>query len=651
MRQLLSLLLLVAPSLAHAQAFRIGQGAQMTCQPSAPVAAASRGILWCKSTDSDLLYYTTPSGSSAAVSSGGGASVGNYTFSGNAVDLIGAATMSIAPTTATAITLGQNTTISGSKTFTTGTGAVTLGGNTTISGTRTFTTGTGAVTVNGATSIASGVDIAAAGGASDIDYSLSSGIITAPTGGVRGAALTVNASSGDATLSSTSGLVKLDAASAVQCLDPLYTYVSGIATTRTLGIQAENSTDATGGAQVQYGPVIMSEGSAWDGSAAKDVAVGFMSRPVANATTDAIMDVVFAKDSTTPQVMASFVQAGSGTTASLQIPYLGNNAGGNLMAIPAGSSTDTLCAIAATQTLSNKSISGSANTLTNIGVSSMSATGTPSSSTYLRGDNSWASISASWPLQNGSSTNTYTYGGATGATAHQFATTNAATAGDRLLRLDSVSSEKYAIKMAADGVKINADASANVFQELRASDTRSCTNAGATCVALNYNFSGVEIDISSSPMFEFSSAYAGPRSDLAVDGGTTSKRYRIVAARHYVTGQASSATCVAGTGAGTSGSPTCTAVNDAAGLLSVTTATTPAGSGATVATVTFNTAYATNPYCVISPADADAAGFTNPAAVYIDRTSGSTTTMVVKNASATGLTGSTTYEWAYHCFQ
>lgn len=49
---------------------------------------------------------------------------------------------------------------------------------------------------------------------------------------------------------------------------------------------------------------------------------------------------------------------------------------------------------AATATLTNKSISGSSNTLTDIGISSLSTTGTAGSTTYLRGDGSWAAISA-----------------------------------------------------------------------------------------------------------------------------------------------------------------------------------------------------------------------------------------------------------------
>lgn len=45
-----------------------------------------------------------------AAANGSGASLGNYSFSGDAMDLTGAATMSIAPTTATAIALGKPTT-------------------------------------------------------------------------------------------------------------------------------------------------------------------------------------------------------------------------------------------------------------------------------------------------------------------------------------------------------------------------------------------------------------------------------------------------------------------------------------------------------------------------------------------------------------
>jgi hypothetical protein len=72
MRLRIALALLLLPAIAHGQAFRLGQGAQMACRSAAPTAASSRGIVWCKSTDSDALYYTTPAGVSAAVGAGGG---------------------------------------------------------------------------------------------------------------------------------------------------------------------------------------------------------------------------------------------------------------------------------------------------------------------------------------------------------------------------------------------------------------------------------------------------------------------------------------------------------------------------------------------------------------------------------------------------
>ena len=138
-----------------------------------------------------------------------------------------------------------------------------------------------------------------------------------------------------------------------------------------------------------------------------------------------------------------------------------------------------------------------------------------------------------------------------------------------------------------------------------------------------------------------------------LDIGTPGKVFSTVYTRHLASEQAAVPTCVAGTGAGTSGSPTCTTLTrstDLSGTLSVVTATTPAGAGATVATVTFNLAYNFTPVCVLTPADSDSAGLTpGTVDIFVDPTAGSTTTFVVKSSGATGLTGSTTYLWAYTC--
>lgn len=63
---------------------------------------------------------------------------------------------------------------------------------------------------------------------------------------------------------------------------------------------------------------------------------------------------------------------------------------GNGTAISAATAGTDYSIPSGTETLTNKTISGSGNTLSNIGVSSISATGTPSSTTYLRGDGSWS---------------------------------------------------------------------------------------------------------------------------------------------------------------------------------------------------------------------------------------------------------------------
>jgi lysophospholipase L1-like esterase len=56
----------------NSTAFRVGPGVQMTCSATAPNKISTRGMLWCKSTDGDKLYYTDPSDVSTAVGSGGG---------------------------------------------------------------------------------------------------------------------------------------------------------------------------------------------------------------------------------------------------------------------------------------------------------------------------------------------------------------------------------------------------------------------------------------------------------------------------------------------------------------------------------------------------------------------------------------------------
>lgn len=69
---LAALLVPVAASAQNSVAYRVGPGAQMTCGTAVPTHVSTRGTVWCKSTDSNKLHYTDPSGTDIALGAGGG---------------------------------------------------------------------------------------------------------------------------------------------------------------------------------------------------------------------------------------------------------------------------------------------------------------------------------------------------------------------------------------------------------------------------------------------------------------------------------------------------------------------------------------------------------------------------------------------------
>lgn len=126
-----------------------------------------------------------------------------------------------------------------------------------------------------------------------------------------------------------------------------------------------------------------------------------------------------------------------------------------------------------------------------------------------------------------------------------------------------------------------------------------------------------------------------------LNSGTTSA-CRDLRLSHVLAG-GTAPTISAGAGAGTS--PTVTVVSgsqDMAGQLSIVTGTTPTGS-AVIATITFNRAFPTGAWPVISPANAAAAGVGANGVFAI----GASTTTWTLNSTAVGLTGATTYLWNY----
>ncbi len=122
----------------------------------------------------------------------------------------------------------------------------------------------------------------------------------------------------------------------------------------------------------------------------------------------------------------------------------------------------------------------------------------------------------------------------------------------------------------------------------------------------------------------------------------------IVSAQHFSGLTTSAPSIAAGTGAGTG--PTLALnsnSNDLSGYVSVTTGSSPAAS-ATVATLTFGTAYATLAKCGLWPANAAASALSGTGQAYIPVGSNSAFAIT---SGATALAATTLYTWGYTCTQ
>lgn len=138
-------------------------------------------------------------------------------------------------------------------------------------------------------------------------------------------------------------------------------------------------------------------------------------------------------------------------------------------------------------------------------------------------------------------------------------------------------------------------------------------------------------------------SFAGAKTFLngiAVTGNTSSSG--VISGSHYVTVNSLTLSNAGGTGAGTS--PTLTVIGgDQAGSIQVTTGTLPAGSNATIITLTFNAAFTNNAFVTLTPANSATAALTAAQQVYV--TCSTTGFSIV--SGTTGLTASTAYVWYY----
>ena len=122
-------------------------------------------------------------------------------------------------------------------------------------------------------------------------------------------------------------------------------------------------------------------------------------------------------------------------------------------------------------------------------------------------------------------------------------------------------------------------------------------------------------------------------------------------ALHVVCNATAAPTATVGSGAGTGATYTLsTNSTDLSGLISITTGTASMGAGATLITLTFNSAYSVAPNIVLTPANSAAAVLTGNSQVYVDGASTGTTTFLLKTGSSV-LTTSTVFKWYYTVFQ
>lgn len=163
--------------------------------------------------------------------------------------------------------------------------------------------------------------------------------------------------------------------------------------------------------------------------------------------------------------------------------------------------------------------------------------------------------------------------------------------------------------------------------------------------ASNSSYLGITLGYNATDIFSTNTTGCGvftqtPSEALEVNGN---------AKINHLIGRTSAPTIAAGAGAGTGPTVSVSRATDLAGVINVTTGTLPTLS-ATVATITFNTAYGAAPKVVLTPANSNAALLTGVNMVFVDDAN-TTTSLFVITAGTTALTAATTYKFYYQVIQ
>ncbi|HUU59707.1 MAG TPA: hypothetical protein VMZ50_09190 [Phycisphaerae bacterium] len=256
-------------------------------------------------------------------------------------------------------TLAGNVAISGSKTLTTGSGAVTLAGDTTVSGSKTFTTGTGTVQINGDANIAADKDLTCGSGTGVFDFSAASGTFKTSTGDHTLAGnVTI---SGSKTLTTGSGTVQINgdanwaADKDIKCATGTsefdFSGGSGTFKTSTGAHTIAGDVTISGTKTLTTGTGTFQLNGDANVAAGKDISLA------------AGAGYIELNGTTSGGIKLDPIDVGTATT-TLQ----NSNGAAGTLTLPLG--TDTLVARATTDTLTNKTIDGDDNTVSDVDANS-----------------------------------------------------------------------------------------------------------------------------------------------------------------------------------------------------------------------------------------------------------------------------------------
>lgn len=140
---------------------------------------------------------------------------------------------------------------------------------------------------------------------------------------------------------------------------------------------------------------------------------------------------------------------------------------------------------------------------------------------------------------------------------------------------------------------------------------------------------------------------SGTVTGIATTQTLTNKTYQEPALQGHITTSLTTGnnTIAAGAGAGTGASVSLTGT-DIAGIITVTTGTLPSTASG-IATMNYSQSYGSQPFVILSAANAAAAALNGVSQAYVDDASSSTSQFTIE-AGTTALTPATTYKWYYH---